>query len=74
MSGKACKAEAEQARAVRSVAIYCRVSSHEQKQKGDLERQKLRVLEFCIKNKYRVEFVFDVEMRTKRKIYCVRFW
>lgn len=42
-----------------TVAIYCRVSSHEQKQKGDLERQKLRVLEFCAKNKYRVEYVFE---------------
>ena len=42
-----------------TVVIYCRVSSHEQKQKGDLERQKLRVLEFCAKNKYRVECVFE---------------
>ncbi len=42
-----------------AVAIYCRVSSHEQKQKGDLERQKLRILEFCAKNKYRVEHIFE---------------
>jgi putative resolvase len=42
-----------------AVAVYCRVSSHEQKQKGDLGRQKLRVLEFCAKNKYRVEYVFE---------------
>ena len=29
------------------IAVYCRVSSHEQKQKGDLERQKGRLLEYC---------------------------
>jgi len=40
-------------------AIYCRVSSHEQKQKGDLDRQKGRLLEYCIKNKYGVEHIFD---------------
>lgn len=41
------------------VVVYCRVSSHEQKQKGDLERQKGRLLEYCIKNKYEVEQIFD---------------
>jgi putative resolvase len=41
------------------VAVYCRVSSHEQKQKGDLDRQKGRLLEYCIKNKYEVEQIFD---------------
>ena len=41
------------------VAVYCRVSSHEQKQKGDLDRQKGRLLEYCIKNKYDVEQIFD---------------
>lgn len=40
------------------VAVYCRVSSHEQKQKGDLDRQKGRLLEYCIKNKYEVEQIF----------------
>lgn len=41
------------------VAVYCRVSSHEQKQKGDLDRQKARLLEYCVKKKYPVEQVFD---------------
>lgn len=41
------------------VAIYCRVSSHEQKQKGDLDRQKGRMLDYCVERKYKVEFVFD---------------
>ncbi len=40
-------------------AIYCRVSSHDQKQKGDLERQKLRVLEYCAGKQYRVGYVFE---------------
>mgnify|MGYP000381767024 CR=1 FL=1 len=30
------------------VATYCRVSSHEQKQKGDLDRQVGRVLSYCV--------------------------
>jgi predicted site-specific integrase-resolvase len=41
------------------VAIYCRVSSQDQKQKGDLERQKGRVLEHCIKKKYLVEYILE---------------
>jgi putative resolvase len=41
------------------VAVYARVSSHEQKQKGDLERQKGRLLEYCIKNKYEVQHIFE---------------
>jgi putative resolvase len=36
------------------VATYSRVSSHEQKQKGDLERQEGRVLAYCVKHKYSV--------------------
>lgn len=36
------------------VATYARVSSHEQKQKGDLERQNGRVLAYCVKQKYKV--------------------
>ena len=34
---------------------YCRVSSNDQKQHGDLERQKLRVLEHCSKQGYVVD-------------------
>jgi len=41
------------------VAVYCRVSSHDQKQKGDLDRQKARLLEHCVRKKYPVEQVFD---------------
>lgn len=39
------------------VATYARVSSHEQKQKGDLDRQSQRLSEFCAKKKYRVEHI-----------------
>lgn len=42
-----------------NTAVYCRVSSHEQKQKGDLDRQKVRVLEHCIAKGYSVGHVFD---------------
>lgn len=52
------------------VAIYCRVSSAEQKQKGDLDRQKLRLLEYCASKHYRVDYaVEDVGsgMNDKRK-------
>ena len=42
-----------------SVCVYCRVSSHEQKQKGDLDRQKGRILEHCLKQKYNVEYVLE---------------
>ena len=41
------------------VAIYARVSSHEQKQKGDLERQKGRLLEYCVKKKYEIRHIFE---------------
>ena len=41
------------------VAVYARVSSHEQKQKGDLDRQKGRLLEYCVKNKYTVKHIFE---------------
>jgi putative resolvase len=40
-------------------ATYCRVSSTEQKKKGDLERQVGRVLSFCIQKKYQVVASFD---------------
>ena len=36
---------------------YCRVSSHDQKQHGDLERQKLRVLEYCSEKGYVVDHI-----------------
>lgn len=36
---------------------YCRVSSNDQKQHGDLERQKLRVLEHCSKQGYVAEHI-----------------
>lgn len=41
------------------VAIYCRVSSADQKQHGDLERQKLRLLEYCASKHYRVDYIMD---------------
>ena len=40
-------------------AIYCRVSSQDQKNHGDLERQKGRVLEYCVNKKYRVTYIFE---------------
>lgn len=52
------------------VAIYCRVSSHEQKVKGDLERQVGRMTSEAIKRKYCISFVFDEVgsgMNDKRK-------
>lgn len=36
------------------VACYARVSSHEQKQKGDLERQAGRILSYCAEKDYHV--------------------
>lgn len=39
------------------VAIYSRVSSHEQKQKGDLDRQSQRLSEYCAKKKYNVGYI-----------------
>ncbi len=41
------------------VAIYCRVSSHEQKQKGDLERQIGRMTQEALKRGYKIVSVFD---------------
>ena len=43
----------------KAVIVYCRVSSHDQKKKGDLERQKGRVLEHCIKKRYNVEYILE---------------
>lgn len=41
------------------VAIYCRVSSHDQKQKGDLERQVGRVTAFCVEKNYSIKGVLQ---------------
>lgn len=38
-------------------ATYSRVSSHEQKAKGDLDRQSQRLSEYCAKKKYNVEYI-----------------
>ncbi|MHA1300101.1 MAG: IS607 family transposase [Candidatus Helarchaeota archaeon] len=40
-------------------AIYCRVSSHEQKKKGDLERQKLAARDFYKKKGYEPNLVIS---------------
>jgi putative resolvase len=42
---------------VTGVATYSRVSSHEQKTKGDLDRQSQRISEYCAKKKYSVEHI-----------------
>lgn len=42
---------------VNTVVTYSRVSSHEQKQKGDLDRQSQRISEYCAKKKYTVEHI-----------------
>lgn len=44
---------------IESVDIYYWVSSHEQKQKGDLERQKNRLIECCARNGYKLEYIFE---------------
>lgn len=41
------------------VCVYCRVSSQDQKQHGDLDRQKLRMLEYCASKQYKVGYVFE---------------
>lgn len=41
------------------VAVYCRVSSHDQKQKGDLDRQKARLLQYCMDKDYKAEYVYE---------------
>lgn len=42
-----------------STAIYLRVSSHDQKKKGDLERQKGRVLGYCAIKKYQATHILE---------------
>lgn len=49
----------EDATNIESVAVYCRVSSQDQKNNGDLERQKGRMLQHCIENKYNVEYILE---------------
>jgi putative resolvase len=39
------------------VVTYSRVSSHEQKQKGDLDRQSQRLSEYCAKKKLNVAYI-----------------
>lgn len=39
------------------IATYSRVSSYEQKTKGDLDRQSQRLSEYCAKRKYMVEHI-----------------
>ncbi len=41
------------------IAVYCRVSSHDQKVKGDLDRQKARVLQYCVDKSYNVVVCYD---------------
>ena len=41
------------------ICVYCRVSSQDQKQHGDLDRQKLRMLEYCASKQYKVGYVFE---------------
>ena len=43
----------------RPVCVYVRVSSHEQKQKGDLERQKNRMIEHCAKKGYKLDYMLE---------------
>lgn len=42
-----------------SVAIYCRVSTGDQKKKGDLTRQKERLVDYCVQNKLKIEYIFE---------------
>ena len=40
-----------------AIATYGRVSSHDQKKKGDLDRQCQRLSEYCAKKKYKVDYI-----------------
>jgi len=42
-----------------SAAIYSRVSSHEQEQKGDLDRQKIRNVDYCVERGYQIVQTFE---------------
>ena len=39
------------------VATYARCSTQDQKQHGDLDRQSMRIFEYCTKHKYKVEYI-----------------
>jgi putative resolvase len=39
--------------------IYSRVSSHDQKQKGDLDRQKIRNMDYCVEHGYQIVQTFE---------------
>lgn len=41
------------------VAIYTRVSSNHQKTQGDLDRQKTRVMEYCVSKGYKIGYILD---------------
>ena len=51
--------EPEKESSTNKVALYCRVSSHEQKQKGDLDRQVGRLTTEALKRGYNIVAVFD---------------
>lgn len=41
------------------VAIYSRCSTSDQKTHGDLDRQSKRLTEYCVKNKYKIEYIIS---------------
>ncbi|MHA1378755.1 MAG: MerR family DNA-binding transcriptional regulator [Candidatus Helarchaeota archaeon] len=43
---------------IERTAIYCRVSSHDRKKKGDLDRRVDCASEYCKKNGYNVGYIF----------------
>lgn len=51
--------EPEKENSTNKVALYCRVSSHEQKQKGDLDRQVGRLTTEAVNRGYNIVAVFD---------------
>jgi len=58
---------------LKPIATYSRVSSNEQKQKGDLDRQSHRISEYCAKKKYHIEYIIkDVGsgLSDTRKGFC----
>lgn len=51
--------EPPESKSTNKVALYCRVSSHDQKTKGDLERQVGRMTTEALKRNYNIVAVFD---------------
>jgi excisionase family DNA binding protein len=41
------------------ICLYVRVSSHEQKAKGDLDRQKTRITEYAVKKGYKISHILE---------------